>query len=122
MVDLAFHRGSTWRCGSSLWIVSGPRTQGTPGSPQGPSNEVSVVLEPEPTDEASRGAPSSPDSPIALTINGDQLLLAARCGWGVTLRLLILRVADRWPALFLGGVTGSSLGLVHSYAQAHGWL
>ena len=80
------------------------------------------MLEPESIDEESREAHSAPNLPIALTINGDQLLLAAQCGWGVTVRLLLLRVVDRWPALFLGGVTGSSLGLVHSYAQARGWL
>jgi hypothetical protein len=53
---------------------------------------------------------------------GDPLLAAAWCGWGVTVRLMLLRVVAKVPGIVLGAGILSSLRLVSSYyAQIRGW-
>src|SRR5664280_981888 len=114
----AFNPGGTWRSRGLNWVMP----TRTSGSPEGSSDEVTVRLKTESTKAESHAGHALLPLTQSLDINADRLIIAAIYGWGVTLRLSLLRLVDRWPALVLGWATGSSLGFVHSYARAKGWL
>lgn len=69
-----------------------------------------------------RGAARRSSRPTATSET--TLLKAAEAGWGVTLRLGMLRIIDRWPSVVLGGTIGAAgavpAAAFTAYAKANG--